>query len=276
MRGIIPNFPCSAGQVCFGQAGTVTGKCDAGTCTTISWSTTGNNAGCTTGDQSPPGGQCRHQQVCVVGFGATVKCTNNCNVVCGQTSTLQACAVGPASRAPYSLSLAGSDGSSYGPQSTFVDQNGNACVNFTVSPTLAPRTTYTVTVTDKNGCVRTDTTSVGVAPTTVTLTPAATPSCNGLLQYTASVDGRTDCGFTWMIDGLAIATFLKVGSVDDARVARVSGTGNNTFLFRALDNKCHTISAAASCQTGTQTPCTASASTTVKQCVTITKDCTIN
>ena len=73
MYGTIPNFPCNTGLVCFGSAGVVRGKCAPGTCTTISWNTSNGSAGCTTADQNPPGGQCRHQQVCVIGFGATLQ-----------------------------------------------------------------------------------------------------------------------------------------------------------------------------------------------------------
>jgi hypothetical protein len=63
----IPNFPCNVQQVCFGQAGVQRGKCDAGTCSTVSWNTSPNAAGCTQADQSPAGGQCRHQQICIQG-----------------------------------------------------------------------------------------------------------------------------------------------------------------------------------------------------------------
>ena len=60
-------------------------KCAPNTCTTISWNTSPGASGCTTADQSPPGGQCRHQQVCIVGYGATLACVSNCTVTCGGT-----------------------------------------------------------------------------------------------------------------------------------------------------------------------------------------------
>ena len=53
----------------------------ANTCTTIAWNTSPGAAGCTTVDQSPPGGQCRHQQVCIQGFGATLACKTGCTVL---------------------------------------------------------------------------------------------------------------------------------------------------------------------------------------------------
>ena len=272
MYATIPNFPCNLGVVCFGSAGTVRGKCSPGQCTTISWNTSPGNAACTVADQSPPGGQCRHQQVCVVGFGATLSCVANCSVTCGTSATLRACAVGPAERGPYTMTVAGNDGSSQ-TQSTLGDASGTSCLDFTVTPTLSPTTTYTLTVTDRNGCTRTATTSVSVAPTTVTLTPPSSPGCNGIMVYTASVSGQNSCGFTWTIDGVSLSSFASGGAADDARVARTSGTGANSLAFRALDGVCHTIQVSASCANGNQSPCTGTASATAKQCVSSTKDC---
>jgi hypothetical protein len=265
MYGTIPNYPCNAGVVCFGQAGVVRGKCAPGTCTTISWGTSPGGSGCTTADQSPPGGQCRHQQVCIVGFGARLSCIENCSVTCGSSSTLRACVDGPADRGPYTLVLAGSDGSSQ-TQSAYGDASGATCLNFTVNPTQSPATTYTLTVVDKAGCTRTATATVNVASATPTITPPANSGCNGVLVYTAAVSGFTGCNFTWTVDGQAMATFAAGGAADDARIARVSGSGNSTFSFRALDNVCHAIRVVASCASGSQTPCSGSASTTAKQC----------
>jgi hypothetical protein len=273
MFGTIADYPCNSGIVCFGQAGVVRGKCSPGQCTTVSWNTSPGNADCTAADQSPPGGQCRHQQVCVVGFGATLACTANCSVVCGSSSTLRGCVVGPADRGPYTLTVAGDDGSSQ-TQSSFGDPSGTTCVNFTVNPTKSPTTTYTLTVTDKNGCTRTATTTVSVSATTVNLTAPTDPGCNGIYVYTASVTGRTGCTFTWTIDGQSPATFAAGGAADDARVARVSGTGSNTLAIRALDGACHTVEVTASCANGSQTPCAGRGSATVKQCVGNTASCT--
>ncbi|TMQ50542.1 MAG: hypothetical protein E6K73_07665 [Candidatus Eisenbacteria bacterium] len=161
MFGSIPNFTCSTGLVCFGQAGAVQGKCSPNTCTTISWNTSSGAAGCTAADQNPPGGQCRHQQVCVIGYGASLSCTANCTVSCGTTATLQGCVKSPTNRGPFTLALAGNDGSSQ-TQSTFGDPSGNTCLNFSVTPSKSPTTIYTLTVTDKDGCTRTATTSLDV------------------------------------------------------------------------------------------------------------------
>jgi hypothetical protein len=266
MYGTIPNFPCNEGLVCFGDAGVTRGKCAPGKCTTISWNTSPGDAACTTADQSPPGGQCRHQQVCVVGFGATLACVENCDVSCGGTAKLRACAVGSADRGPYTLTVTGSDLSTQ-TQSSHADASGKACLDFNVAATQSPVTTYTLTVTDRNGCTRTATASVNVAPFVATITPATTTACSGILTYTASVTGQTGCSYTWTVDGVSPASFVSGTVADDARVARASGTNNATFQFRALDNQCHTIQVSASCTNGTQTPCTGTASVKAKQCV---------
>jgi hypothetical protein len=271
MYGEIANFPCNQGVVCFGQAGVVRGKCADGTCTTISWNTSPGNANCVTADQSPPGGQCRHQQVCVVGYGATLACVSNCTAICGTSSVLQGCASAPADRGPFTLALVGSDGSSQS-QSAYGDASGAVCLNFTVTATQSPTTTYTLTVTDRLGCARTATATVNVTPTTLTITPPSGPGCNGVLAYTAAVSGQSGCGFTWTIDGQALAAFVAAGGADDARVARASGTGNNTLEFRALDGTCHTIGCSALCTVGAGA-CGATGSVTVKECVTPTLSC---
>ena len=436
MYGTIPNFPANGGKICFGQPGVVRGQCAPGTCTTISWNTSSSAANCTVPDQNPPGGQCRHQQICVVGFGASLSCAPNCVLQCGATGTLRACALAPADRGPFTLTLTGSDGSSQ-TQSVFGDASGVTCLDFNVIPGRYPTTDYTLTVTDKDGCFRTATSSltvtgiptsgagldqtkcaagattpftlagsstngtatwsvvsgpasianpsslssgvtftgIGVAtlrlsvangpcpvaqddvvlrvngnptagagsdqtkctqgettsftlagsatygnaswsvvsgpvaianpntlnsgvtftgtgsatlrltvtstanpqcptatddvvltvsPTTVAIA-SANPGCNGVLVYTASVN-RSGCGFTWTIDGKSPAEFVSSGAADDARVARVSGSGNATFAFRALDNLCHVIRATTSCPDEGAT-CTGVALTTARQCV---------
>ncbi|HEY6194504.1 MAG TPA: hypothetical protein VI504_05620 [Candidatus Eisenbacteria bacterium] len=273
MYADIPNFPCSQGMVCFGQAGVVRGKCTPGSCTTISWNTSPGAAGCASADQSPPGGQCRHQQVCVVGYGATLACVTNCTAICGTSSVLQACAIAPAARGPFTLTLAGSDGSSQS-QSAYGDATGMVCLNFTVTALQSPTTTYTLTVTDRQGCSRTATASVSVTANTVTITPPTGPGCNGVLAYTAAVSGQSGCSFTWTVDGQALATFTAAGGADDARVARASGTGNNVLEFRALDGTCHTIAASANCSIGGAGACGATGSITAKECVTPTLGCT--
>jgi hypothetical protein len=272
MYGSIPGFPCTTGMVCFGGNDVVSGKCAPLGCSTVSWNTSPGQSACTTADQNPPGGQCRHQRVCIVGFGATLACATGCNVTCGGTSTLTACVVAPASRGPFTLEVQGDDGSALQSQSTVGDASGTTCLTFTVSPTKSPSTTYTLTVRDAAGCTRTATASIAVTVTTVAITPPAAPGCNGILTYSAAVSGLTGCSFSWSVDGHPLKMFLT-GAADDARVARVSGTNFCTFEFRALDGVCHSVEVAASCSASGQAPCVARASTTATQCATTSQGC---
>jgi hypothetical protein len=274
MRGTILNYPCNAGVTCFGEAGVVKGKCAPNSCTTVSWNTSPGAAGCTKADENPPGGQCRHQQVCVVGYGASLACISGCIVNCGGSSTLRATVQAPAARGPFTFKLDGSDGSTQ-TQSAYGDASGSKDLDFTVNPTQSPSTTFTLTITDNAGCSRTATASVSVNSVSATITAPATPGCNGILSYSASVSGFSGCTFTWKVDGQTLAAFLAAEAADAACVAKASGTSGEMLDFRDLDNTCHTIEVTASCANGTQTPCSARASTTVKQCVTPTLGCPV-
>lgn len=172
------------------------------------------------------------------------------------------------------MALSGSDGSSQ-TQSVHGDASGTTCLGFTVTATQSPTTTYTLTVTDKDGCVRTSNVSLNVSSVVVTITAPAIPEpCNGVLRYTASVSGFSGCTVTWTIDGLSLAAFTSGGSADDARVAKSSGTDGVNLDFRALDNTCHTILASANCSGGGSSACPGTATKTVKQCVGTSQNCT--
>src|SRR5215207_4551087 len=120
MTGTLENFPCGAGLVCFGQPGVTRGKCDPGTCSTVAWSTSPGFATCTSPDPTPPGGQCRHQQICIQGRGTTTLDCNpstpgvdeSCPVQCGATTTVRLCTTSDASLGPFTFTL---DGQSFGP-----------------------------------------------------------------------------------------------------------------------------------------------------------------
>ena len=58
-----------------------------GQCATITFGTSGSAACPAT---KFAGGQCRHEQVCIVGFGANLVCKSGCFPQCGQSSTLTA------------------------------------------------------------------------------------------------------------------------------------------------------------------------------------------
>ncbi|HEV8632806.1 MAG TPA: twin-arginine translocation signal domain-containing protein [Chloroflexota bacterium] len=244
MFATIANFPCSVGQVCFGQAGVIRGKCAPGTCSTVAWNTSPNAANCTTADQNPPGGQCRHQQICIIGFGATLTCVANCSPGCGGTATLRASVTG--GTPPYTFTVAGSDGSSqsFGPTT-------ETSHDFDV--VVTQNTTYTLTVTDSTGCQRTASTSLQASPITVALSVSGSDNCSGQLTFTATVTGGGGTpSFTFKVDG----------------VAKQSGSSNTFSYGPVLDGACHTVSVDAS-----SGGCNGSASTTVSQCVTTTLSC---
>jgi hypothetical protein len=265
----IPNFPCGAGLLCFGARGSEedggfpkgaacpTGQC----CTTISWDV---NPGCPTRTLTS---KCRHQQVCIQSFGATLTCVNNCtdktptncSVACGATLSLLATASG---------STAGATAGSY---KFKLQRPGGAVVyeslSFESSPKCltdtAPVTgTYTLTVTDTQNCTRTATTNVTVSAVTATLTettPAATCS-TGTRTFSAASSG-TGCTFEFLVDG----------TVAQAASSTSTFTYDPIALARARPafvpfNACHTVRVNASCNGGA---CTANASKHFTDCVTL-------
>jgi hypothetical protein len=197
MFGTVTGFPCNPGGtlVCIGSPGVTSGKCDPNTCTTIAWNTSPNAAGCTTADQKPPGGQCRHQQVCIQGFGVSLACVTNCPPSCGGAATLRACVSAAASQAPFTYTLTGSDGSSqsFGP-------TNDTCHDFQVQVTTT--TTYTVRVSDKNGCFREASLTLTVTPAPKPTLAASPPDCSGKTTLTASPAGLAN--YTFNLDGTTI------------------------------------------------------------------------
>jgi hypothetical protein len=199
MTGVLSGFPTTAGLACFGSPGVTTGKCAANTCTTISWNTSNTQAGCTAADQNPPGGQCRHQQVCVVGFGASLSCTTNCTPSCGGVSTLVACvsandgSSGGTNQAPITYTLVGSDGSTA--TGTIASLTSfTACV--TQAVTVTATTSYTVTFKDRFNCARTATTTLSATPLATPTITATGPNCSGVVTLVASSSGATSFTFS--------------------------------------------------------------------------------
>src|SRR5438552_65357 len=144
MVGTISGLSSSTGLVCFGQAGTVSGSCAPGTCSTIAWNTSGS-AACP--NSSPPGGQCRHQQVCIQGYGASLSCKSGCTPTCGGTAVLTASVLG--GTPGYTYTLVGSDGTS---QTYPAPGTTTTTTSHDFSVTVTRTTTYTLTVTDGPGC----------------------------------------------------------------------------------------------------------------------------
>ena len=235
MFASIPNFPCSTGLVCFGQAGVVSGKCSPGGCTTISWNTSNTKGDCPVADQSPPGGQCRHQQVCVIGFGASLACITNCTVTCNGTSTLKACVSAPMNRGPFTLKLTGNDGSSQ-TQSTFGDTSGVTCLNFNVSPALSPSTTYTLTVTDKDGCTRTATTSLEVRSSPTAYAGPDQAKCGNTATTAFTLAGTAGNGTpAWSVLN-GPATIADASNLSSG--VTFTGTGTATLRLTVSNSPC--------------------------------------
>jgi hypothetical protein len=206
MTGIVTGFPCnpSGGQVCIGAPGSDgRGKCPANTCLTVAWNT---SPGATCPDTSPPGGQCRHQRICITGYGASLACVGNdcttpgdCTAACGGSLHLLATVTGGVS--PYFYTLSGSDGTSQRFPASGTTTDTSHC--FTVTPTQ-PTTTYTLTVTDSQGCSRTATkevTSSQLPAPDFTFTP---PNCSGQTTLTATPSGLAS--YTWFDGATQIGT----------------------------------------------------------------------
>jgi hypothetical protein len=284
MVGSILNFPCNeTGVICTAVPTEVRGKC-TNECSTVAFSTSPNAAGCTLDSSgnapTPPRGQCRHQQICIQGFGATLECgtcaspltTVPCTVPCGGTLTLRATvnaadasSTGTACQtAPFTYTLFNgtTQVATFGPTAA-------KCHDFTVTAAGS----YTVQICDcripvdatcaagTTACCRT---SSAVTVTTQSITAHLAVSgnvgCNtGVLTFTGSATG---CAGT--------PTFrFKVDSG-----SFVAGTGPNGDQFTynptclaagGVDTGCHTVTVEANCN-----GCIDTTSRTVSQCVTST------
>jgi hypothetical protein len=213
LTATIPGFPCNApGLVCIGgQSGTVIrGKCAAGQCATVAWNTSSNSA-CP--DPSPPGGQCRHQAICIQGFGVALNCVAGCPPVCGGQVTLRATVTPPVGATSFDYTLE-KDGVAV---HTFPNV-ASTTQDFQVQVTDASAS-YTVTITahggSLNGCSRDSqpvvlTTSVAAKPTL----SAGTAACDGTVVFSV-----TNCapGLTYSFKEINCTTSAVVGTL----------TGNN-------------------------------------------------
>lgn len=250
----IPNYPCGTGLLCFGAAGPEAdggfpkgAPCPAGQCcTTISWDV---NAGCPTRVLSS---KCRHQQVCIQGRGATTLDCNtssngvqqNCQVACGSSTTLRACTTNSAGLGPFTYRLS-SDPNSTADDVVFGPTN-DVCHDFNVGP-ITETKTFTVTITDKDGCAKSDSVTLTTEPITVSLGVSGNGSCNsGALTFTAT-PASANCTYLFKVDGTT-----------------VQNTSSNTYNYPAdPDGNCHTVSVVRTCGN-----CSSAAVTrTVSQCV---------
>ena len=281
MFGFFPNFPCNTGgtAVCVGPLDSsgnptvVRGKCDAGTCATLAWSTSPNAAGCTTADQSPPGGQCRHQGICIQGFGITATCadgscnarslTNNCcSVNCGASLNVKITVSGQSGTpcaSPPTVSVKRPGATTF----TNVTLNSSGCY-VDSSPVQG---TYTFRATDCHGCTRDTTLAVCVAQPTIGAPSLVANPCDGKAKFRAgTVTGGT-------------APFTFKFSLDGGADVNGTGTNGDEFVYSpslvsgGLDTSCHSLVAKVTDANG----CTATSSaTTFSQCVSTTTGCTVS
>jgi hypothetical protein len=272
MTGFLQDFPCGGGTVCFGQEGVIRGKCDPGTCATVAWSTSQGAANCTTPDEKPPGGQCRHQQICIQGFGINAECatgacavrtlTNGCCTVdCGAALNVKITASGQSGEpctTPLTISVKRPGETTF----TNVTLNGSGCY---VDPSPV-QGTYTFRATDCHGCFRETTLAVCVTQITVGAPVRVNNPCSGIVTFRAGpVTGAT---------GTVTFSF----SLDGGTAVPGAGPNGDEFVFKpsltadgGLDTSCHRLTVTASIGTS----CTAtSPATTFSQCVSTTTGCT--
>ena len=248
----IANYPCGAGNLCFGvfQPGDddVDAKgvrCPNGDCcSTISWNVRPNDpCPVPAGDQISS--KCRHQQICIASRGATtVDCNtgsagvqSNCQVACGSNVTVRVCTLSPASFGPFTFSL---NGQSFGPTT-------DTCHDFVIGP-VTQNTALNASVLDGTGCAKAATGQITTTAPTANIALAGNNNCNGVLTFTASAAGFSGCTVVWKVDTQVVA-----------------GNGNQLTYQPRLDGICHTIRAELNCG-----GCTAVAERSVSQCATTT------
>ena len=271
MTGQVTGFPCNTGgtQICIGAPGSDgRKKCDPNTCLTVAWNTSAN-APCP--DTTPPGGQCRHQRICILGFGIAVECatgacavrnlTNGCCTVdCGAALNVKITASGHSGAdcgTPLTISVKRPGESSF----TNVTLNGSGCY---VDPSPV-QGTYTFRATDCHNCFREASLQVCVTAITVGAPTRVDNPCNGVVTFKAgSVTGGTGTvSYTFSLDGGS--PVAGAGPNGDQFVYKPSLTADG-----GLDTSCHSLTVTASIGSS----CSAtSPATTFSQCISTPTGC---
>lgn len=258
MYAMFPNFPCDASQpVCFGVV-----NCAGTGCATVGWDTASGstpfNATCTSADPSPPRGQCRHQQICIAAFGATLACnataqtaTTTCTPTCGGSTILTAGVLAP-DAGPYTFTLTGPNSYSASASVTGTPVAGEpgqyqATHNFLVT-TPSGTSTYSLSVCDStlggSGCCKTASTTLTSNPLGNPTVTHSNPDCSGQTTVTVTPSGGTGTiSYSYTIDG---------GSA----VAAVTAS---TFTHTFTPGSTHTVSVTLTDSLG----CTAAGTTTI-------------
>jgi hypothetical protein len=231
----IPNYPCGAGLVCFGEAGSLPDggfakgeTCPSGECCTIiSWNVRAND-GCPQPHGDIIKSKCRAQQVCIQGRAATLECIDNCEPTCGGTATLRMCVEG--GDAPYTFEL--SDGQSFGP-------TNDTCHDFSV--TVTETTVFSGTVTDSGTppCADdTNTVTLEVAPIAAPEVSVDGPDCDGLVTLTVTNCG-TDVTYSYReVDCADDEVTLQTLADTDctAEVTLPASSSDHCFIVRATNS----------------------------------------
>jgi hypothetical protein len=272
MTGQVTGFPCNSGgtAICIGAPGSDgRKKCDPNTCLTVAWNTS-PNAACP--DTSPPGGQCRHQRICIQGFGISVECATGACAVRSLTSGC--CAVDCGGALNVKITTGGQTGETCStPVTISVKRPGETTftnVTLTSGCYVDPspvQGTYTFRVTDCHGCFREDTLEVCVTTITVGAPTRVNNPCDGVVTFRAgAVTGAT---------GTVSYSF----SLDGGPPVAGTGTNGDEFVYSpslttggGLDTGCHRLTVTAS--VGTSCSAT-SAATTFSQCISTTTGCTV-
>jgi hypothetical protein len=271
MTGVVTGFPCNAGgtQICIGAPGSDgRKKCDPNTCLTVAWNTSPN---ATCPDTSPPGGQCRHQRICIQGFGISVECATGACAVRNLTSGC--CAVDCGASLNVKITAAGQSGEPCStPLTISVKRPGETVftnVTLTGGCYVDPNPvqgTYTFRATDCHGCFREDTLEVCVTQIEVGAPIRVDNPCDGVVTFRAGpvTGGTGTVSYSFSLDG----------------GAAVPGTGTNgdEFVYSpslaadgGLDTSCHSLTVTASIGSGCADT---SPATTFSQCVSTTTGCT--
>ncbi|MFL5759579.1 MAG: twin-arginine translocation signal domain-containing protein [Thermomicrobiales bacterium] len=232
----IKDYPCGAGSVCFGAAGSgVDGgfakgeTCPAGQCCTIiSWNVVANDA-CPQPHSDIIKSKCRAQQVCIIGRGkAKLDCDPTtatdeafCTVGCGKSTIVRLSTSSATSFGPFKFAL--SDGQ------TYQGVAGETFHDFTVGPLTALSTTLTGTVTDNTGCPSSDSTELRTSPT---VKPAIENppklDCDGTASYKIT-NFDSSLSYNWYV------------SVNNAPTGSSLGTGQTLTHQWPQDDASHCV-----------------------------------